>query len=104
MTRGSVADTKGLFKTQERLDLEISAVTFCEQFTGDAYTFGYSNDVFPTTNLEYLTVSYYDSYAFLQADQGFAYTHELTGQPVAPYSRTVGKLTGSLVKARAIKP
>jgi RHS repeat-associated protein len=45
----------------------ISKTKFCEYYGGTAFpsNYGYSSNVFPTTNLTVLTVTYYDSYNFI---------------------------------------
>lgn len=53
---------------------------------------GYSNQSFPNTNIELLTVNYYDDYTFLDTDTP-ATPFQILGQPVT--SNTKGLLTGA---------
>ena len=52
--------------TRDELDaLAKSASARYETYTGSTSFFGYSNDVFPTSNIEVHQVSYFDDYVFL---------------------------------------
>ena len=69
--------------------------------TIDGITIGYTNDAYPNTDLELLTVTYYDDYAFLDPDKpttptsilGQNVTTNVKGLTVAHWSRTIGENT-----------
>uniref|UniRef100_UPI004049791E DUF1990 family protein n=1 Tax=Fulvivirga sp. TaxID=1931237 RepID=UPI004049791E len=87
--------------TQGEMDALISTTAFYE--TRDNSTeFGYTtNNVFPSTNLEVLTVSYYDNYDFMalfNADDYGYKNADLEGLPANENVNVFGLTTGSQVK------
>ncbi|MEM7087106.1 MAG: DUF6443 domain-containing protein [Bacteroidota bacterium] len=65
----------------------------------DGVTIGYTNDAYPNTGLELLTVNYYDDYAFLDPDKpatptsilGQSVSTNVKGLAVAQWKRTIGE-------------
>ncbi len=69
--------------TRKEMIGQISTSNFVETYNGTAATHGYTNTVFPTLNLQVLSVTYYDNYKFRTDMAGTAYdykTGDLTGQ------------------------
>jgi RHS repeat-associated protein len=84
----------------------INTTKFCEKYNGNAGTHGYTNNVFPSTSLQILTVSYYDNYDFVtplvnngnSAITSYNYqTGDLPGQESAAQGKLVGQVTGAKV-------
>jgi|JI10StandDraft_1071094.scaffolds.fasta_scaffold00858_15 RHS repeat-associated protein len=57
--------THGSTLDEAQMDLLISTTNFYEAFDVNSTNHAYTNSVFPTVNLEVLTVMYYDDYLFL---------------------------------------
>lgn len=90
--------THGAFATQSQMDALVSATNFFETYNGNTATHGYSNTVWPTTNLTVFTATYYDNYDFKNMVAGFNYmANDLAGQEPTEFGRVVGKPTGAKV-------
>jgi hypothetical protein len=80
--------------------LDYSADPYCEKPEVNATYHGYSNDAFPSSGTELLTVNYYDDYDFDRdgnADVSYD-DNELTGQETNLLSSTRFRATGSKIK------
>jgi len=86
----------------------ISTTNFAETFSATA-NHGYTTNVFPTTNLEILTVTYYDNYNFrilFGSDYGYVPSQlasvtgngETYNQPGSENQNVIGQVTGTKVK------
>jgi RHS repeat-associated protein len=79
----------------------LSTGVMSETYDGTTQFFGYTNNVFPTVNIDVLTVTYYDNYQFItdQALTNFSYRPDaLEGLPNAPSSLVKGMVTGTIIK------
>lgn len=56
--------THGSTLDRDDMTALVSTTTISESFDGTATNYGYSSNVFPTSNVEVLTVTYYDKYDF----------------------------------------
>jgi RHS repeat-associated protein len=87
---------------QEGMRAKISTTVFYETYTGDHVTHGYSNTVFPISNLEVLSVTYYDHYSFkslLNNPIAFDFKNNaLEGVTLTALNRISGQVTGMKVK------
>lgn len=99
--------THGSSVTQSAMAGLVSSTNFFETYNGVSATHGYTNTVFPTTNLSILTVNYYDDYAFKSmignpsSGFNFASAH-LAGQESQNFGRGTakrieGQVTGTKV-------
>ena len=109
--------THGSTVSQEDMSGLISTTNFYETFstTGNAAFHGYSNDVFPKSGLQILTVTYYDNYDFLT---GWGKEYEYAANQVASrtvngrtydqepekFPNVVGQVTGSKVRTLEMEP
>ncbi|HYC84656.1 MAG TPA: DUF6443 domain-containing protein [Chryseosolibacter sp.] len=87
--------------TPEEIAGLISTTTFHEEFNAALSPYGYTTSLFPSDNLEILTVNYYDNYDFTSLFGSTAYHYhndELSGQEPAPFMAVRGLMTGSQVR------
>lgn len=95
--------------SQEEMAQQISFQALNEAYIGSHVNHGYSNLVFPTNNISYLTVTYYDNYDFKDKwHPGFHYTaNDVQDQSVngvayvqssLPSSNVIGQVTGTKVR------
>lgn len=104
--------------TQEDMSKLLNKTLFHESWSasGDALYHGYSNMVFPTTNLEILTVTYYDNYDF-RSGWGREYKYvpdQVAAQVVngvsypqwgpTEYTKVMGLVTGTKVRTLEAEP
>ena len=105
--------------TQEGMSMLISKTNFYETFstTGNTAYHGYSNDVFPKSGSQILTVTYYDNYEF-KAGWGREYNYAagqikdqtVSGQPPYPqwgpteFQSVIGQVTGTKVRTLETEP
>ena len=99
------------YLSQPGMDSLVSKTNFGETFTGSGPLWGYTNAVFPTTNLELLTVTNYDNYDFLGDISDFGYkSDQLINQytynntPDASFPRVMGLVTGRRTKTLGVAP
>ena len=96
--------------TQEQMSRQISTAKLCEYYSSAfAASNGYSNNVWPTTNLTVLSVNYYDSYSFItDLALGAAYsyanteitadaTDNIPAQEASNNTNIIGRPTGGRV-------
>jgi RHS repeat-associated protein len=92
--------------TQAQMSTLISTTNFCETYNGASATHGYTNTIFPNTNISVFTVTYYDNYDFKNMVSGLNYVNNnlsvtnATGsytQPSASFLRVLGQVTGTKV-------
>lgn len=82
--------------TQPQMSALISTTNLVEAYNGVAATHGYTNNVWPTTNLTVLSVSYYDTYDFKTLVTGLNYVNnDLAGQRTDEFLYVKGKPTGA---------
>jgi RHS repeat-associated protein len=74
--------------SQEDISLQVSNSTFFETYNGVAATHGYTNTVWPTTNLQLLTATYYDDYSFITP------LVNNDNSSITTYNYQVGDITG----------
>lgn len=85
----------GVSITQQAMTTSVTGSPSNETLIKSAY----SNNVFPTTNTELLTITFYDNYSFLQGDTYFSYkTGRLAGQETVASTRVLGQVTGTWTK------
>lgn len=91
-------------ESQAAMTSHISTTSFFEQINVSA-THGYTTDIlFPSTNLDILTVTYYDGYGYVQSNWGAAYNYVNDGLTSGVYSQpsafllTNGSVTGTKIK------
>lgn len=76
----------------------LSQAVLSESYNGAAATHGYTNVVFPTSNLLVLSVTYYDSYSFKALVSGLNYVNtDISGQSVNENLNCKGLITGTKV-------
>lgn len=79
----------------------ISTTNLYETYNGTAATHGYTNTVFPTANIQVLTVTYYDNYKFrddMAGASSYGYTtNDITGQEASANANVKGFITGTKV-------
>jgi Leucine-rich repeat (LRR) protein len=106
-THTAYADTAAMNKL-------ISTTSFAETFSATG-NHGYTNNVFPTTNLDIRTVTYYDNYNYRAAwGNEYAYaTNQVDpvtvngvtySQPSASNMQVIGKVTGTKVRTSPNDP
>ncbi len=86
--------------SQSDMSTLISTDQFTESYVGNS-PIGYTtNRVFPTDNLQVMTVNFYDNYALLEFfGSGFQYDYtHLTGLPNPNFGRVLGLPTGKMVR------
>lgn len=90
--------THGSSIGQSAMSALISTTNFYETYNDTSATHGYTNMVFPTTNLTLLTATYYDDYSFKSLTTGLNYVNnDLTGQITTEFLRVRGLATGAKV-------
>jgi len=98
--------THGSNVTQAQMSALISTTVFFETYNGVAATHGYTNTVFPISNITVLTATYYDNYSFTTMVSGLGYsTNSLSvtnlngtfSQPSSAFQRVTGQVTGTKV-------
>jgi RHS repeat-associated protein len=83
--------THNMYVSQQGTDSLISKALFAETLVGSTY----STKVFPKTNVNILTQTYYDNYDFLAGDKYFKYdSARLIGQEQSAFRRLKGHITG----------
>ena len=101
--------THGVEIHQNDMTGQLSTTTLSEVHDGTTSNFGYSNNVFPTSAIEVLTVTYYDDYGFktLLNDPGDEFDFKngelpadgtLAGQDQQAFDRAKGQVTGTVTK------
>ena len=101
--------THGVEIHQNDMTGQLSTTTLSEVYDGTTSNFGYSNNVFPTSAIEVLTVTYYDDYGFktLLNDPGDEFDFKngelpadgtLAGQDEQAFDRVKGQVTGTVTK------
>jgi RHS repeat-associated protein len=82
--------------TQQEMADKVSKDLFVESFDGSPAFYGYTNTVFPTENIEVLSITYYDNYDFRDLLTGpFAYDpRALEGMDATAFDRVKGLVTG----------
>lgn len=94
----------GRYVSQQGMDSLVSKDMFVESYNGAGVS-GYTSTVFPTSNLDILTATYYDNYTFVGSGVDLKYrSDQLKGQYMyndiddASFPRVVGSVTGTKVK------
>lgn len=75
--------THNISETQKEMSARISTSIFYESYNGNGATHGYTSTTayFPSSNLELLTATYYDTYLFKSLTSGLNYfNNDYTGQ------------------------
>jgi RHS repeat-associated protein len=78
----------------------INTTNLCERYNGTAETHGYTNTVFPSANIDVLSVTYYDNYSFknlIGATLNYV-PNEVAEQPASEFTTVKGLVTGTKVK------
>jgi len=77
----------------------ISTNIYSESFNGNTSNHGYTNNQFPTTGIEVLTVTYYDNYDFKTLlSNSFDYVNsDILGQRNSEFKRVRGQITGTKI-------
>jgi RHS repeat-associated protein len=104
------------YATQEQMSSQISTASFTETFSPTS-NHGYTTNIFPNTNLDIRTVTYYDNYNYLSmwgSDNAYAYVPNQVdpvmvngvtySQPAAANMQVIGKVTGTKVRTSPNDP
>jgi RHS repeat-associated protein len=96
--------THGSSVNQSTMSGLVSTTRFCERDSTNG-PHGYTNRVFPKSGLNVLTVTYYDSYGYIQGNWGTEYNYVNDAlayngfnTPTANWTLITGQVTGSKVK------
>ncbi len=96
--------THGTVVDQSTMAGLISTTNFSESYDGSTGFYGYTNTVWPTSDVEVLTVNYYDDYNFLSLqgfdlpDNDFDYQNPGTPYEFTNFPTVKGQITGSQTK------
>jgi RHS repeat-associated protein len=86
----------GYASQQEMTDL-VNSRLFSESYSGEGIS-GYTNTVFPMTNLEILTATYYDEYSFVGNRSDLSYLNGQLASQSKNVSMASGMITGTKIK------
>ncbi|HPM32590.1 MAG TPA: DUF6443 domain-containing protein, partial [Chryseolinea sp.] len=92
--------THSMVVSRTEMKSQISTSNFVETYNGVVSTHGYTNIVFPFSNLQILSVTYYDNYNFRTNMAGTAYDYtpgDITNQDALANNNVKGYITGTKV-------